>query len=227
MNIFSLLIVALLPVVKNKHVVIAHRGDHTVLKENTLGAYESAIREGVDYVEVDLRTTKEGRLYISHGELKKVGKDVPGLKEVLALCKNRVNIYLDFKEGDPGTVYRMIKKAGMEKQVVVYCNTLEQLKEWGKVAPDMPLMTSVPEDVEDLERFFDAYPVAVLDGEIGRYTKEMLAVCKKRKVEIWLDVQDEKEGPTSWQQALETPVQGLQTDHPAALIEFLTKKGIR
>lgn len=227
MNIFSLLIVALLPVVKNKNVVIAHRGDHTVLPENTIAAYQSAIKLGVDYVEVDLRTAKDGRLYISHGELETVGKDIPDLQQVLKLCKNSVNIYLDFKDADPARVYKLIKKAGMQKHVVVYCNTFEQLKEWHKVAPEMPLMTSVPEEVKDLDHFFDQYPVAAIDGDIGRYTPEMLAVCKKRKVAVWLDVQSKNEGPTSWQQALNTPVQGLQTDHPSALIEFLTKKAIR
>jgi glycerophosphoryl diester phosphodiesterase len=227
MNIFSLLIVALLPVVKNKHVVIAHRGDHTVLPENTIAAYESAIRLGVDYVEVDLRTAKDGRLYISHGELATVGKEVPDLQQVLTLCKHRVNIYLDFKDADPARVYRMIKNAGMQRHVVVYCNTMEQLHTWRKVAPQMPLMTSVPEDVKDLDLFFDQYPVAAIDGDIGRYTPAMLAICKKRKVAVWLDVQSHDEGPLSWQQALDTPVQGLQTDHPGALIRFLTKKGSR
>lgn len=227
MNIFSLLLLTLLPVVKNKHVVIAHRGDHTVLPENTLAAYSSAIKLGVDYVEVDLRTTKDGRLYISHNELEVVNKDVPDFQQVLDLCKNKVNIYLDFKDADAAKVYSMIKKTGMQKHIVVYCNTIAQLEEWRKVSPHMPLMTSVPDSVTDLDHFFDQYPVAAIDGNIGRYTPSMLAVCKKRHISIWLDVQSKEEGPTSWQLAIDTPIQGLQTDHPAALLSFLTKKGIR
>jgi len=227
MQFFSILLIALLPVVKHKHVVIAHRGDHTVLPENTLAAYTRAIEDGVDYVEVDLRTFKDGRLYISHGELSALSDKVPSFEQVLRLCKKKVNIYLDFKDADPAIVYPLIKKAGMQKHIVVFCNTFEQLKDWHKVAPDMPLMTSVPDEVKDLNAFFDEYPVSAIDGSIGQYTPEMLAVCKKRNVAIWLDVQAKDEDPLRWQKALDTPVQGLQTDHPGALINYLKQNGNR
>jgi glycerophosphoryl diester phosphodiesterase len=227
MQFYLMLMIALLPVVKHKHVVIAHRGDHTVLPENTLAAYTSAIEKGVDYVEVDLRTFNDGRLYISHGELSELKAGVPSFDEVLKLCKGKVNIYLDFKNADPVVVYPKIKKAGMEKHMVVYCNTLEQVDAWHKVAPKLPLMTSVPDEVKDLNAFFDRYPVSVIDGNIGQYTPEMLAIFKARNVAVWLDVQAKDEGPASWQKALDTPVQGLQTDHPGALINYLKQNGNR
>lgn len=227
MQFFLMLMIALLPVVKHKHVVIAHRGDHTVLPENTLAAYTSAIEKGVDYVEVDLRTFNDGRLYISHGPLAELNENVPSFDQVLKLCRGKVNIYLDFKDADPVVVYPLIRKAGMEKHVVVYCNTLAQIDAWQKVAPKMPLMTSIPDDVKDLDAFFDRYPVSVIDGNIGQYTPAMLNVFKARHVAVWLDVQAKDEGPASWQKALDTPVQGLQTDHPGALINYLKQKGNR
>lgn len=230
MQFFSMLLIALLPVVKHKHVVIAHRGDHTVLPENTLAAYARAIEDGVDYVEVDLRTFKDGSLYISHGELNALHAGMPSFEEVLSLCKKKVNIYLDFKEADPVVVYKLVKKAGMEKHMVVYCNTLEQCKAWHKVAPKMPLMTSVPDTIHSaagLKQFFEAYPLSAIDGDIGGYSSELLAVCKEKNVAVWLDVQAKDEGPLSWQKALDTPVQGLQTDHPGALINYLKQNGNR
>ena len=57
-----------LPKTKHKLVIIAHRGSHLKVPENTLAAYENAIKEGADYVEVDLRTTKDGYLIIMHDE---------------------------------------------------------------------------------------------------------------------------------------------------------------
>src|SRR5690606_15249365 len=41
---------------------------HTRVPENTLEAYREAIRNGADYVEVDLRITRDGRLVIMHDE---------------------------------------------------------------------------------------------------------------------------------------------------------------
>ncbi len=40
--------------------VVAHRGAHRGIPENSLPAYRRAIEIGVDFVEVDIRTTKDG-----------------------------------------------------------------------------------------------------------------------------------------------------------------------
>lgn len=247
-----------LPVTNHKEVVIAHRGDHTFFPDNTLEGYQSAIKLGVDYIETDLRTTKDGGLVIMHnssvnrmtgaaGEIADLSYDyvrslkivdsahhktyhIPDFKEVLALCKGKVNIYLDFKDANVDTAYKMIKAAGMEKHVVVYANTLDQFKTWRKVAPKMPVMTSVPDEVKDvasLKAFLDEYPVSCVDGSIGQYSADMLTLFKTRGVAVWLDVQDNDEGPATWSKALDEQVPGMQTDHPAALIKYLTQQSKR
>src|SRR5271170_8058208 len=49
-----------------KIVVIAHRGAHREAPENTLASLEKAIQIGCDYVELDVRRTKDGALVIMH-----------------------------------------------------------------------------------------------------------------------------------------------------------------
>lgn len=46
--------------------VVAHRGAHEGIPENTLAAYRKAIELGCDFVEVDVRVTKDGRLVSIH-----------------------------------------------------------------------------------------------------------------------------------------------------------------
>lgn len=48
--------------------VIAHRGEHNGIPENTIAAYQKAIDLGCDYVEIDLRKTKDGRFVSVHNE---------------------------------------------------------------------------------------------------------------------------------------------------------------
>ncbi|HEX3023963.1 MAG TPA: glycerophosphodiester phosphodiesterase family protein, partial [Chitinophagaceae bacterium] len=55
-----------LPTCKHRFVVIAHRGNHINAPENTLAAYQDAIDAGADFVEIDLRTTKDSQLVIMH-----------------------------------------------------------------------------------------------------------------------------------------------------------------
>lgn len=46
--------------------VIAHRGAHTGIPENSLAAYQKAIDLGCDYVEIDVRTTKDNHFVSVH-----------------------------------------------------------------------------------------------------------------------------------------------------------------
>ena len=55
-----------LPTPRHAFTISCHRGDHTHAPENTLKAYENAIKAGADYVEIDLRTTVDSQLVIMH-----------------------------------------------------------------------------------------------------------------------------------------------------------------
>lgn len=247
-----------LPLLLSHHriVVIAHRGDHTAVPENTLAAYEKAIEHGADYIETDLRTTKDGELIIMHDatvdrmtngkgnvkdltyeeikalKIKAGGKEyaVPSFKEVLNTCKNKIGIYLDFKDADPAKAYALIKEAGMENKIVVYLNKEQQYMQWKKAAPQMPLMSSLPDSVNDkqtLQHFLQQVSLSLIDGRLNDYSNEMILTAGKNKVAIWLDVQSEKEGPADWDAALRKGIAGLQTDHPGKLIQYLKEKKLR
>ena len=245
-----------LPVTQHHLVIIAHRGSHSNVPENTLAAYEKAIKEGADYVEIDLRSTKDGHLVIMHDEsvMKMTGKKalvkdlsyseikdlkikpvrekdnttyrIPDFASALNLCKGRINIYLDFKDADVATAYRLIKEAGMQNSVVVYLNKEEQYGQWKKVAPHIPLMASLPDKMNDIQlnNFLDEVHLNVVDNA---YNADELSLMHKRKIEVWLDVQSKDEGPATWEQALKQGADGLQTDHPEKLIKYLENRGIR
>ena len=55
-----------LPPLKHSIAVIAHRAGRGIMPENTLSAIRNAIKLGVDYVELDIRATKDGKLVIMH-----------------------------------------------------------------------------------------------------------------------------------------------------------------
>src|SRR5258708_39228771 len=47
-------------------VAISHRGEHLHHPENTIPAFQEAIRLGADFIEVDVQTTADGKLVLSH-----------------------------------------------------------------------------------------------------------------------------------------------------------------
>ena len=50
----------------NRIILAAHRGDRLKYPENTMPAFESAVRFGVDMIETDVRMTVDGELVIIH-----------------------------------------------------------------------------------------------------------------------------------------------------------------
>lgn len=246
---------------KSRHhfIVIAHRGDHENYPENTLAAYRQAIKDDADYVEIDLRTTKDGHLISLHNEsvdrmtngsglvrdltfaeIKKLQVkanlsdkthyDIPGFEEILDLCKGKIYIYMDFKDADPIYVNALLKKHGMENQVLVYINKAEQYTAWRMAAPEMPLMLSMPKDVKDtlaMQHFIEQYKPDILDGDFRQYDTQLLLLAQKKHLNVWPDGQSQSEGTEVWDEALRKGLTGLQTDHPQELVNYLKKINMR
>ena len=256
-NLFAQEKTASLPKTKYNLVVIAHRGDHTKVPENTIASLKEAIKSGADYAEIDLRTTKDGYLVLQHDatvdrmtngtgkikdltlseiqQLKVNNKNkpskktyrIPTFEEVLKTCKNKINIYLDFKDADVAETFRQIQAAGMENQVAVYVNSIPQYKQWREIAPKIPLITSVIEGIthkEQLSFFLGQASIEALDNI---YDTGMIATANDNEVAVWMDVESDDESPEIWDAALSKGIQGIQTDHPKALVEYLDKNGLR
>lgn len=245
--------IAPLPKCKNGFIVIAHRGSHLIKPENSIAAIEEAIELGADYVEIDLRTSRDGHLVLLHNETvdhTTNGKgrvqdlDLEELKmltvnakdgklyrlttfmDALKICRDRINIYLDFKEANVLQAYEEIKAAGMENQVLVYINKAEQYTSWRKVAPAMPLMSGLPQlkTNEELRSFLEKMPLEATDHIPAEMSLKMI---RENGLAVFLDVQIADEDPIKWKAAMDRGIQGVQTDHPEALIQYLKANRLR
>jgi len=242
-----------IPLVKHAFTVIAHRADHVIAPENSLSAIDSAIAHHADYVELDLRTSADSNLVIMHDEtidrtttgsgkvsrmlmsvldtchFKTSAETIPGFEACLQHCRDKINIYLDFKNADVRQTMALLEKYQFQQSVLVYINQPQQYNEWRKWAPQVPLILSLPKEVktpDQLALFLQKYPAEVLDGNFSEYTPEMVTRAKALGVRVWPDIQSSNE-MSNWPKALEIGFDGLQTDRPQALIQWLTEKGKR
>ena len=138
--------------------VIAHRGDWRNFPENSIEAVRSAIKLGVDMVEIDIRKTKDGKLILMHDEtidrttngsgkvsemtfseieplrlMSGVGVPtdfkIPTLNEALLECKGKIMINLDKADDYFDEIYPMLKETNTIGQVVMKGHyTTEELK---------------------------------------------------------------------------------------------------
>lgn len=149
--------------------VIGHRGASGLAPENTMPSFERALAEGADWVECDVRTTKDERFVIVHdstldrttsGEgrvkdwpLHKIraldagswfhpkyrGEHVPILEEVLDWAKERMGLILDCKTADPKGLALLLKRFVMTKGVVVAFESLAEIRKFRAADPKTPV----------------------------------------------------------------------------------------
>jgi glycerophosphoryl diester phosphodiesterase len=248
-----------IPASKHAFMVIAHRGNHSHAHENTLTALQNAIDAGADYAEIDVRRTADGhyvlmhdqtvdRMTDGHGLVKKltlaqlqqlhvrdlkrpqIGADrIPTFAEALQFIKGRLNIYLDFKEGDRLAVTWAIHDAGVARQILVY-DDVEAAAEWHRVAPELPLIVSPPDELkapEQLVRFARTKQIQVLDGAWDSYSREMVLAAEAAGLKVWPDIQARGENGEYFEKVLRLGFTGLQTDHPEELIAWLKEHHLR
>lgn len=238
-------------------IVSAHRGDHTVAPENTLDAIREAIKDDVDFVELDLRLDKDGEIVIMHDRTvdrttdgkgavsdlttteirslrikgaRNADEKVPTFEETLQLAKGKVFIYMDINSVSPAQVLPLLKKYRMERDVIAYVYTAKQRDEWRKGAPAIPLISDLEgglKSVGQIETDWKASPFAITDGDVRGYTKEFVDKFHALGVAVVPDGQNPLESPAQWEPFIAVGLDGLQTDHPGALVKWLKSKGIR
>lgn len=232
--------------------VVAHRGAHIGIPENTLAAYAKAIELGCDFVEIDVRTTKDGHFVSVHNSSvdaytegvtgkvaemtldeiraldvgKKVGPDwagtrVPTLDEILALCKGKIGIYLDLKEGDPVAILAKIREYDMQNDVIWYASWEEQQIVRAQCAECHIMPDPGPE--ENLAKLLETFPgVKVVASMFKFCSATFVQTCKDAGAIV---IMDESE-PSCWEESLSWGLQGIQTDHPEDLIKFLKERAM-
>jgi len=248
-----------LPRSAHSFVVIAHRGDRLSAHENTLTALRQAADAGIDYVEIDVRRTADGHYVLMHdstvdrmtdgrGKVSELSLEqiralkvrdtkrvqiatdrVPTLEEALAAIKGRVHVYLDFKAGDRAAVTKIIRDAGVSRQILVY-DEVDSVVEWRRVAPGLPLIVSPPESVKtaaELVKFIKESGVEVLDGSWEFYTREMVVAAQATGAKVWPDIQDGREDAAYFSRVIARGFSGAQSDHPRELIGWLQQQNRR
>ena len=227
--------------------VVAHRGAHQRIPENTLAAYKKAIELGVDFVEIDVRTTKDGKFVSIHNSTVDAycvdGTTGPVKDFTLAELKaldigsrvgpewkeERIPTFeeiLDLCKGRCG-IYLDLKEGAVEPLIAMIRERgMEHDVLWyawpGKLRRVRRLCPECvimpdPGPEKGLERLIEALGPRVVAAVWRHYSKSFVETCHAHGAIVIVDESD----PTCWEQALAWGSDGVQTDHPQEFIEFL------
>ena len=101
--------------------IFAHRGASGYAPENTLEAFELAVRMGADGVELDVHMTKDGELVVAHDEaLSRVSNGLGFIRDMTTAELKRLRFNKTHPEHPDATiptlreVYELLKPTGLE-----------------------------------------------------------------------------------------------------------------
>jgi len=230
--------------------IIAHRGVNQFAPENTLPAIELAIEMDLDYVELDVRTTKDGHMVLMHddtvdgttngtGRVRDLtadeiraldagawfspeyeGTKVPFLEEAFELMQGRIGAYVDLKDARPKDLIQAIQDHEMLSTSVIYGDPFRQFVMKLR-EPNIRIMPEVGNS-----RALLAFMRFLLDPDVvalswGEPTEAFIDQIHSHGIEAYMDILGDMDNPAGMAAAIDMGLDALQTNHPDILLEVM------
>ena len=227
--------------------VMVHRGEAMQAPENTKPALERCIQDYLEWAEVDLRLTQDGQHILSHGasvtdssgatwkiadhslaELgaldvgaafakRYTGVHLLSLKDCFALCKGKLNLYLDCKAINPEQLAREILDAGMEQQVIVYAD-LKELQQVSAVGQGkIATMTKWHPKLGGVD-WAVQHGLAAVEVDAPELTAADAKSFHEAGIKVEAKVLGDWDKAEIWDQVIVAGADYLQTDLPAEIV---------
>lgn len=153
--------------------IVSHRGANHFAPENTFAAADLALQQGADYIELDVRESADGVLYVFHdetlertsngqgpvghmlsGEIDRLdagswfgaafkGAVVPRLDAYLEHLRGRAGVYVELKYCDPAKVAALVRDLGMTRDTFYFSFSEEMRRGLQIIAPEFRKMMTL------------------------------------------------------------------------------------
>jgi glycerophosphoryl diester phosphodiesterase len=228
--------------------IVVHRGANKRAPENTLAATQKCIELGVEYVEIDVRMSKDCVFYLLHdktldrttngsGPINEMlstqidqldagswfsnefaGEKVPRLEEYLNEINGEVKIYFDVKTPEIKGLVALVYKIGMQNDCFFWFANNKRAKEFRELEKDIALKMSVKE-IGDMDSILD-YDPQLIECKIDLLTPQVITFCQKNNLKIMVNALD-KNGDQNYQQIIDSPADMVNLDRPEDMIKLM------
>ena len=195
--------------------IAAHRASNNRYPENSLAAIKYSIETGVDIIEIDIRTTKDGKLVLLHdgtvnrttngkgkvcdftyAELLKLELDtkwgdtinhkIPLAEDALNLAVGNIMVDLDIKEIYIKELVKLVHKTHTEKQVLFFDNSYDILDSILLLDSTLMLMPRA-HSLIDVKEVIEKYHPPVIHIDKYFFTKEVVRTIKESGARVWIN----------------------------------------
>lgn len=219
--------------------VAAHRAVHSEYPENSLNAIEAGIRLGVDFVEIDVKVSKDGVPFLMHDhtldrtttgkgeaealtwealqQLSIVDKGrittykIPKLEDALRVAKGNVMLDLDLKTDRIDKVIDVVNRTGTGDIVVFFDSDFDVLSRVQQADDDFFVMPRAHSTAE-ADSVIDVFDPPIVHIDFSFYTSKTTQLIEKSAARIWIN-------------ALGSPDEKLVKGRERRAVRMLTRRG--
>jgi len=199
----------------SKVLIAAHRAMHTKYPENSLAAFRHSIESGVDIIETDIRTTKDGKLILMHdatidrttngegrvedltfAELQKFELDkesddsethkIPLAEDAFKLAHGKIMIDIDIKGVYAKDLVELVHMTNTEKQSIFFDSELAVLDSVILLDSTLLLMPRAY-SLEEVKQIIERFHPPVIHIDPSFYTEEVVSTIKASGAKVWIN----------------------------------------
>ncbi len=195
--------------------IVVHRGANHLAPENTMASARKAVELGADYVEVDIRRSADGVMYVIHdpnvarttdgsGYIKKMtseqidkldagswfdpkfkGQRVPRLRTLLEWIGGKCKVYFDVKDADLGELTKLIYELKMQDDVFFWFGDRRQALRLRRLDKELPLKINVKE-AKQLRWAKRAFGATIVETSVEAATPAFIRQANRMGIRVMI-----------------------------------------
>jgi glycerophosphoryl diester phosphodiesterase len=208
----------------------------------------------VDYVEIDVRTSRDGVMYLFHNpdvdrttngmglfdELTSTIIDtldigsrfspeyanerIPRLDAFLHWIKGKAKVYFDVKDADHQKLIDLVYQTGFAQECFFWSGDNKWTLKFRDMAPELPVKINV-RNTQETRMAFDRYEMDIIEVDLKNMTVDLQKTCRDLGIKIM--IYHQQKDPDAFRQVINWNVDMINLNHADAFIEVAQKMGVR
>jgi len=231
--------------------IVCHRGANQYAPENTYASAVRCIDWEMDYLEIDVNTSRDGVMYLFHGpdlsrttaatgkiyewdsaELDELdcgswfdpsfhGERIPRLEDFLRWVDHRIKIFFDVKYADLEELVDMVYRLSLQEECFFWFGRPQFAQRFVEVAPKLPIKINV-RTADDVKRAKEEFDASIVELYLEDMRDEVVDICRELDVKTMI-LQRELD-LDAFQRVLDWNVDMVNVDHADHFAAFIGRR---
>ena len=220
--------------------IVCHQGANEYAPANTYAAARICVDWGMDYVEIDVNTSKDGVLYVFHGpdleyttdgagffhdltaaEIDRLdagswfdpifaGERVPRLDEYLRWIRGKARIFFDVKRADLPQLLALVHDMQMQDDCFFWFGDPDAARAFRRLSPTLALKVNADDAAAALAAH-DDLAANIIETGLDDLNLELVDACRARGMKLM--VFHKAKDPVAFRTMLDWGVDMINCDH--------------